>query len=364
MIEFEPFQAGHLTLITGVGEGPHAVGRVLHDLRQPLAGEQVVVVTDDDIDTLESKDSWQTGPGHASASRYAFPASLSSLVSELSAGGGNDTKSPSAVVVSSRLTGSQILGTADAECLRPWAESAIAHVLDAFAPLAVCLVFVTRRQDRLMEWSYAREVATGATHRFEEQFPYGDRPVFDYVPLLERLSNMERVDQVRAVPAELLMAGTKPFMSFLLPLAGISLPADPVNWPRVRLGDLAPCSGKGITIAQTLGPHLESSRQRTQMKRFLARQFPAKAAGTTIFRPAFRSRIIRWYRRRNEQLFGYFVPDLDIRGYSSPKHTSRMIHGFATKTSYRVRGAGHMRRLHRRLRAVGGRMRRVASSRR
>lgn len=230
-----------------------------------------------------------------------------------------------AVIVSSdHLLGCENVTHHEGRLFRPFAEPAVAQAIRALGASRVRLMVYLRRQDRLMELCYLREIEKGRTHEFAEQFPHHVEPVLDYEEVLRRLESLAGVDDVRVRPFELVGATTATYVDDFLSVLELDGRVDltPVG------GDLIPYrlySRHALNIALDVNAYLDSARERRLVGEFLKELCPGTDEESTRFLPADeRARILAAHAPANRRLFEHAMPDLPADAYESEEATARL----------------------------------------
>lgn len=223
---------------------------------------------------------------------------------------------------STAALGGSNLGPGDSPQFRPQAASAVAELIEAFRARRVLILMHSRRQDRLMEQAYLREVLDGRWPAFDEQFPSSRAPVLDFGDLLERVSAVRGVVGTVLRPIELAGAGRAAFVDDLLDAVGAkgALDMGPLGHHAVP-PVYAP---QGLKVALALNPHLETPAERALIRAFLVGRFPASASVNNFLDDAARAGILGAYAEANSRMFAKHMPALPADAYSSDEATARL----------------------------------------
>lgn len=299
--------------------GATMLQRALERLRPQLRRHGVAFVRHRALANLpDSARGWECHPATQPDAVRSFDAGVARLVSEESAHveKAGRRRVRTVVVSSDHLLGSANIGADDGAMFRPFAVPGVAQVIRALQASRVRVVLYTRRQDRLMEFAYLRQIQQGATHDFAEQFPYRHRPVLDYGALLRRLGDLPQVMDVHVRPFELVSADPRLYTDDVLGAVDLDgeLDLDPVG------SDLLPYrvySRRALDIALDVNGLLESDRERQLMRTFLKQQFPGTDDRSTRVLPEReRARILNAHAPANRRLFERFMPDLPVDAYA------------------------------------------------
>lgn len=310
---------------TGVAMLQEALRRLGPQLRRRGVG----VVDHAALAELDSLEGWQCKKAKAPAAVRAFERGLAGLVeeeeAEVARRSGDGVRAM--VVSSSHLLGAQNVNRRDGRSFRRFAVPAVSQVIRALGASRARLVLYTRRQDRLMELCYLREVQKGRNHRFERQFPYRFEPVLAYQEVLGRLEAVSGVEDVRVRPFELVGSTAAGYADDFLSAVGLrgQLDLAPVGT------DLTPpraYSRRALRIALDVNGFLESDRERRLVRDFLMERFPATDDESTRFLPdQERARVLDAYSGVNRQLFERYMPELPAGAYESDEGTALLSEG-------------------------------------
>lgn len=329
-------RAPELVLHVGFQQtGVTMLQRALCRLRPQLHRHGVGLVDGSSLAELSHVEGWQCKKTTDPTAVRAFERELAELVAKeeaevakQSAGGVRRL-----IVSSAHLLGRQNVNRRDGRPFRRFALPAVAQAIRALSPSRVQLVLYTRRQDRLMEFCYLREIQKGRAHMFGRQFPHRFEPVLDYHELLGRLESLPEVAAVRARPFELIGSSAARYADDFLTTVGLDGQLD-----LAPLGtDLTPYrvySRQALKIALDVNPLLESERDRRLVRDFLIERFPGTEDETTRFLPAHeRARILDSYAEVNRPLFERYMPDLPPDAYANDEATDRLAATGRTDTN-------------------------------
>ncbi|MGH3098006.1 MAG: hypothetical protein ACRDMV_18650 [Streptosporangiales bacterium] len=305
--------------------GARMLQRALSRLRPQLRAHGITYIGQERIGGLTHAAGWASDAAADAGQAPAFARELADAVTreraEVVAAGGT----PGTVLVSSdHLVGRENIGPGDGSGFRPQTVPAVAQVIEALGAARIRIVLYVQRQDRLLEYSYLREVQKGRHHDFATQFPYRLRPVVDYVELVERVQALPQVTDVTVRPIELAAAGRAAFVDDFLSAVGLGGLFDLV----AVVADLSVhrvYSRRGLRIALAMNPHLDDAQERAQVRDFLLEHFAAADQRACRFMPTrVRQRILDCYRDRNELLFHRYLPDLPPDSYADDASTARL----------------------------------------
>ncbi len=226
------------------------------------------------------------------------------------------------LLCSDATLGGTNLGSGDFPQLRPGAAEAVADLIAALGAQRVLIVMHCRRQDRLMELAYLREVLAGRWHPFGEQFPERCTPALDFGDLLERVSTVRGVAGTMLRPIELAGAGRAAFVDDFLDVVGAKGALDVGT-----LGRRIPprvCTPRGMNVAVALNRHLESPAEQALVRDFVLARFPAVAGENSFLDDAARAEILGAYAETNARMFAKHVPGLPVDAYASDAATERL----------------------------------------
>lgn len=319
-------RAPELVLHVGFQQtGVTMLQRALCRLRPQLHRHGIGLLDGSSLAGLESVEGWQCKKTDPKAAR-AFEREFAELVAEEEAEVARQCAGGvrRLVVSSAHLLGRQNVNRRDGRPFRRLAVPAVAQAIRALGPPRVRVVLYTRRQDRLMEFCYLREIQKGRAHTFGRQFPHRLEPVFDYHELLGRLESLAEVEEVRVRPFELVGSSAARYTDDFLTALGLDGQLD-----LAPLGtDLAPYrvySRQALRIALDINPLLESDRDRRLVRDFLIERFPGTDEDATRFLPTYeRARILDSYAQVNRDLFERYMPDLPPHAYASDEATDRL----------------------------------------
>ncbi len=319
---------GELILHVGFQQtGASSLQRALGRLRPQLQRHGVGLVSHSALTQLDALEGWEAeqspDPDAISAFDGAFAAVVEGEAAEVAR---RSRAGMRAVVVSSdHLLGRENVDSRDGQPFRGRAEAAVAQAIRATGAPRVRLVLYTRRQDRLMEFCYLREIQNGGSHTFAQQFPRRFEPLLDYGELVGRLERVVGVEEVRVRPFELVGSSAARHADDFLATLGLNgrLDLTPVGT------DLEPYrmySRRAVQIALDVNEFLESDRERRLMRRFLKEHFPGVDDESTRFLSAQeRASILEVYATVNRQLFEHHLPDLPTEAYASDEATDRLV---------------------------------------
>lgn len=310
--------------------GAGTLQRALSRLRPQLRAHGVAYLGHQRLTELAHVRGWEGTLGTDPRQAAAFERELAEAADAERARAAAVRGDGSGVVLlsSDHLVGGSNLGPDDAELFRPKAVPAVAQTIRALGAGRVRVVLYTRRQDRLMELCYLREVENGRHHRFEEQFRYRFQPVLDYASLIERLGELAEVAEVVVRPFELTQADPVAYVGDFLDLLGVVGLRD-----RLRLdvvgSDLAPhrvYSRRGLQLALAMSPHLDTGDERRLVRGFVLENFAAGPDDrAACFLPKrVRQRILDAYQEPNRRLFHTYLPDLPDDSYADHETTERL----------------------------------------
>lgn len=320
-------RAPELVLHAGFPQtGVTMLQRALCRLRPQLHRHGIGLVDGSSLAELENVEGWRCKRTTDPAAARAFEREFAELVDEEEAEVARQSASGvhKLVVSSAHLVGRQNVNRRDGRPFRRFAVPAVAQAIRALDPSRVQLALYTRRQDRLMEFCYLREIQKGRAHMFGRQFPHRFEPVLDYHELLGRLESLSEVEDVRVRPFELVGSSAARYADDFLTTVGLDGQLD-----LAPLGtDLTPYrvySRQALRIAIDVNPLLESERDRRLVRDFLIERFPGTDDETTRFLPAYeRARILNSYAGANRDLFERYMPDLPPHAYASDEATDRL----------------------------------------
>jgi hypothetical protein len=264
---------------------------------------------------------------HSAETQFSaeFAAELRALVDHERRATSAVARTPGPVLISSDLLlGAANIGLVDVEEFRPLASAAIGQVIDALGARRVRVVLIVNRQDRLMELSYLRDVQSGRWGEFAERFPKRFTPLLDYVGLVQRITAVPHVTDVRVRPVELVGPDPRAFIDDFLDCVDLKgrldlevLPAD------LRLRHTY--SRRGMKIALGMNPHLETPRDRDRLRTFILENFAAEDSHPTrVLQKSDRRKILRAHRPSNQKLFATYLPDLPSDSYDTDEATARL----------------------------------------
>lgn len=219
------------------------------------------------------------------------------------------------VLADPALLGSEPIGPADAERLRPEAGERLRAALAEHRATRARVVLPVRRQDRLMEYAHLDEVRRGSAVPFAEQFPRPRHPSLDWGDLARRLSEVPGVEDVVVSPLE---CSTDPVQAFIAG-AGVLGPWDHPAPPAPPT-----YSARGIRVARALNAHLVDDAERALVREFVAAQFPGPIEGNQFLSAGTRSRILNAYAAANRRLFRDWLPGLPSDAWLDDTRTARL----------------------------------------
>lgn len=320
-------RAPELVLHAGFPQtGVTMLQRALCRLRPQLHRHGIGLVDGSSLAELESVEGWQCKKTTDPAAARAFEREFAELVDREEAEVARQSASGvhKLVVSSAHLVGRQNVNRRDGHPFRRFAVPAVAQAIRALGPSRVQLVLYTRRQDRLMEFCYLREVQKGRAHTFGRQFPHRFQPVLNYHELLARLEGLPEMEDLRVRPFELVGSSAARYAGDFLTALGLDGQLD-----LAPLGtDLTPYrvySRQALRIALEINPLLESERDRRLVRDFLVERFPGTDEESTRFLPTYeRARILDSYAQVNRDLFERYMPDLPAHTYANDEATGRL----------------------------------------
>lgn len=306
--------------------GATMLQRALCRLRPQLRRHGVAFVEHSALTKLDSLAGWQCKKATDPEAIHAFERGVAELVddeaAEVARERGGDVRT--VVVSSDHLLGRQNINRRDGRPFRRFAVPGVAQVIRAFGASRVRLVLYVRRQDRLMEFCYLREVQKGRTHTFAQQFPHRFEALLNYHELCGRLASVPGVEDVRVRPFELVGSSASEHVEDFLSVLELNGQLDlaPVG---TGLTPYRVYSRRALDIALDVNPFLESERERRLVRDFLIERFPGTDDTSTRFLPTHeRARILDAYSRVNRQLFEYSMPDLPVDAYASDEATAQL----------------------------------------
>lgn len=322
--------------------GATMLQRALGRLRPQLRRHGIGFVSHAALMELDALAGWEADQSPDPDAVSAFDREFAGLVQAEAAEVARRSRSGvRAVVVSSdHLLGRENVDSRDARPFRHRAEPAIAQAIRATGAARARLVVYTRRQDRLMEFCYLREIQNGASHAFEEQFPDRFEPLLDYGELLERLASVPRVAEVRARPFELVSSSAARYADDFLAAVGLDGQLDlrPVGT------DLTPYrmySRRALHFALDVNEFLDTERERRLVRQFLKARFPGVDDESTRFLPAQdRARILAAYSPVNRRLFERHLPGLPPDAYAGDEATQRLVATCRLRSDEAIRKGG------------------------
>lgn len=343
---------GELILHVGFQQtGASRLLRALDRLRPQLRRHGIGLVGHSALTQLDALGGWEAEESPDPAAISAFDAEFAAMVEGEAAEVAQRSRGGvRAVVVSSdHLLGRDNVDGRDGQPFRHRAEAAVAQTIRATGADRVRVVLYTRRQDRLMEFCYLREIQNGGCHSFAQQFPRRFEPLLDYGELVGRLERLTGVEEVRVRPFELVGSSASRHVEDFLATLGLD----------GRL-DLAPAgtnsrpyhmySRRALQLALDVNEFLESERERRLVRQFLKEHFPGVDDESTRFLATQeRTAILEAYAPVNRKLFERHLPDLPADAYASDEATHRLaeVHGHEPASG---RGARSLRSPARRLR--------------
>ena len=309
--------------VGGAEGGTRLLQAALATRRAQLRQRGIRYLDDSTLDGFAHLAGWRASPRPVPDEALAFEHELAAAVG--AEPGGMGRRDPGVLVLAAeRLLGLASIGRRDRAQFRPCAVPALTQVIQALGLSAVRLVVQTRRQDRLMERSYVREIEAGHHHRFVHQFPYRTKPALDYGELLERLAGVPGVADVVVRPVEIAAAGAAVAVRDLLTVAG--LPTD--------LDLDAACDGltdrnysyRGVKVARGMNPHVKTAEDRALVRDYVLRRFGADGGDhARIIRPEQRAAILAAYGGANREVFRRYLPGLPEDSYAGDEQTERMV---------------------------------------
>jgi hypothetical protein len=225
------------------------------------------------------------------------------------------------LVCTDSVLGADAPNRADDPVFRPDAPAAVAELVRALGCRRVRLSLHVRRQDRLMEQAYVREVLGGARHPFRERFPYHRRPVLDFGDLVRRLAAVPGVAQTVPRPAEVAAGGRAAFVDDLLGVVGLRGDLDVAALEEWVVGPPC-CSPRGLRVALALNRHLQNPAELALARGFVETHFPAGADENGFLSAALRADILDAYGEANRRLFATYLPELPADSYADDAATA------------------------------------------
>lgn len=319
---------GELILHVGFQQtGASSLQRALDRLRPQLRRHGIGLVSHSALTQLDALEGWEAEEAPDPAAIGAFDAAFAAVVEgEVAEVARRSRAGARAVVVSSdHLLGRQNVDSRDGRPFRRRAEAAVAQAIRATGAARVRLVLYTRRQDRLMEFCYLREIQNGGFHTFAQQFPQRFEPLLDYGELVGRLEQLAEVEEVRVRPFELVGSSAARHADDFLATLGLNgqLDLTPVGT------DLKPYrmySRRALQLALDVNESLETEHERRLMRQFLKEHFPgADDESTRFLSTQERASILEAYAPVNRQLFERYLPDLPTDAYATDETIDRLV---------------------------------------
>lgn len=226
-----------------------------------------------------------------------------------------DTDVPIVITSDDAFLGEGAIGLADRDQFRPDAADSLARAVHVFPGREVRVVLYTHRQDRLMEFSWLRQLVTSRMATFSDTFPQRFEPVLDYRDLVRRLVEVPGVREVIVRPVEIADAGTHAFVDDFLGLVALQgmLDLDPIR------ADITPhpmtLTGRGAALAADLHPHLADEPGELALLHDLGGAFAGMDVPGEVLNDTDRRRIIETYRESNTALFAEYAPGIPANCY-------------------------------------------------